>query len=115
MWVVATEGIARRIEDVVDCTDVGPKAQWLARMRQAGVATPPGFVVRSEALAAALATDSQALQASMAAWCQDLDPTLTLTFAVRSSAPDEDGGTSSLAGQFLTYLGVHRQEVAERA
>ena len=115
MRVIASEGIVHRIEDVVDFTDVGPKAKWLARMQRAGVAVPPGFVVRPAALAAALATDPQVVRATMAAWCQELDPTLTLTFAVRSSAPDEDGGTSSMAGQFLTYLGVRHQEVAERA
>lgn len=73
----------------------GAKAVGLARLMRAGFAVPPGFVVPD---------------VRPAGWTSDIEPALDRLgagpFAVRSSAPGEDGRETSFAGQHRTVLGV---------
>jgi pyruvate,water dikinase len=71
---------------------VGGKAYVLARLRQAGLPVPNGFVV----------PPSFRDDTGLAAACVSLGG----PFAVRSSAAAEDGADSSFAGQFRTALDV---------
>jgi pyruvate,water dikinase len=120
-------------EIVQHAATIGTKAGNLARMRLAGIPVPPLAVVRPCALAehlkaGALTLDSlaghsgqqreelrralvdqpvppdvaKAVVSAYAAICG----TGTHSVAVRSSSGEEDGGASSYAGQFESYLGV---------
>lgn len=85
-------------------TDVGGKAETLARMRAAGLAVPDGLVllhdepVDETALAVALAALSGA-------------PAGVGRFAVRSSASLEDAAGGSAAGLFASVIGVPAADV----
>jgi phosphohistidine swiveling domain-containing protein len=82
------------------------KAESLARLARAGFRVPPFFVVApgDESAPAALAARSAALAPN--------DP--AARFAVRSSAPAEDGTAASFAGMFETFLFVAPADVADR-
>ncbi len=120
-------------EIVQQAATIGTKAGNLARMRSAGIPVPPLAVVRPCALAEHLRAGglwldslaghsgqqreelrralvdqpvphevTEAVVAAYAAICG----AGTRSVAVRSSSGDEDGGGSSYAGQFESYLGV---------
>jgi len=82
----------------------GGKARGLARLLQAGLAVPPGFVV-------------------LGGWERNRGGEILKMrrrlpagpLAVRSSAGDEDGESSSAAGQFDTFLGIDGDEGLLRA
>lgn len=80
----------------------GAKASTLGRLTRAGFAVPPGVVVPD---------------ADDPAWLTTLAPALEALgggpFAVRSSAPVEDGPDASFAGQFATVLDVRADDVRE--
>jgi phosphohistidine swiveling domain-containing protein len=82
------------------------KAESLARLARAGFRVPPFFVVApgDDAAPAGLAARSAALAPN--------DP--AARFAVRSSAPAEDGTAASFAGMFETFLFVAPADVADR-
>lgn len=105
---------------------VGGKANGLVALARAGMRTPPGFVVTTQAfeyaveqviadvttldeLRAELATVElpAALIDELKAELADLGPG---TWAVRSSAIDEDGDAQSFAGQHLSVLNVETFE-----
>jgi pyruvate,water dikinase len=112
---------------------VGGKAATLARLAAAGLPVPPGWVATPELLRAQL-TDAawQALTTVQdAAQAAAILATVTLpddfgahlagwlegsagTFAVRSSALDEDGAAHSFAGQLQSFLHVPHDTVAQR-
>ncbi len=89
----------------------GRKAANLATARRLGFAVVPGFVVTT---AAANAISEEGVGACLPplvsaslkqAWTE-LSAGGQRTVVVRSSSPGEDGGTSSMAGQFTSVLGV---------
>ncbi|HEU4408380.1 MAG TPA: PEP/pyruvate-binding domain-containing protein [Polyangiaceae bacterium] len=84
---------------------VGGKAAVLARLRRAGFAVPPGWVLTT----AVAEGDGAAAIAELAALVGDVP------VAVRSSAVAEDGDGASFAGQFESVLGVRGAEALEAA
>lgn len=95
-----------------DCSDaaiVGGKAASLARMRARGWSVPEWFVVPSSAFGAN-GRMSAALKEAILAAATDIGGA---TFAVRSSAVDEDGAKDSFAGQFLTLLDVEPSKLID--
>ena len=96
----------------LDPTIFGGKAAALARALGAGFPVPTGIVIESK-IAEAIVHDpvsrySEEIQAEMDA--------LGLpgpTWAVRSSAIDEDGSSASFAGLHLTQLNVHTAGVIQ--
>ena len=120
-------------EIVQQAATIGTKAGNLARMRSAGIPVPPLAVVRPCALAEHLRagglwldslaghSGQQREELRRALVDQPVPPEVTEavvsayaaicgagthSVAVRSSSGDEDGGGSSYAGQFESYLGV---------
>ena len=89
----------------------GRKAANLATARRLGFAVVPGFVVTTTA-AAAIDDDGVGaclpplVSASLKQAWAELSAEGQHTLVVRSSSPGEDGGTSSMAGQFTSVLGV---------
>ncbi|MDP8993247.1 MAG: PEP-utilizing enzyme [Actinomycetota bacterium] len=88
----------------------GRKAANLARARGLGFPVLPGFVLTTSAcsdLDGRLADGAPPLlaEALKRSWT-DLSADGERTLVVRSSSPGEDGGTSSMAGQFTSVLGV---------
>ena len=75
---------------------IGAKAFTLAQLRQAGFNVPDGFVVPSDSPSS---LDREA-------FIQQLGQLKGERFAVRSSASNEDGESSSMAGQYRTFLAV---------
>lgn len=73
---------------------LGTKAARLARMKNAGLPVPDGFVVRGD-----VTPDEAALQKA-------LEGLAAPAFAVRSSASCEDGSAKSFAGVFESHLEV---------
>lgn len=80
---------------------IGGKAASLCALAGAGERTPGGWVLGVDA-ARAVAKDAPGARAQLRAWAQRAGG----PWAVRSSAPEEDGAGSSFAGQFLSRLGV---------
>ncbi len=90
-----------------DITLTGGKAVNLARMIAAGLPVPDGFVVTTAALRHADAGIGSELAAGIGdAYAAIGRPTV----AVRSSATLEDQPTASLAGQFVSQIGVRGEE-----
>lgn len=97
---------------------VGGKGASLARCRGLGLPVPEGFCVTTDAFAAVAARvqdgDAEPCGAESLALPSDLEAELIAAYnrlgrpavAVRSSGVDEDGQSSSLAGQHETLLGV---------
>lgn len=94
----------------------GGKGWQLARMAELGVPVPPGFVLPAQASAAHHAGRpvpddvAQALRDALQArgW-------LDTPLALRSSAPQEDGGAASFAGIHLSCLNVQGEQAAIQA
>lgn len=94
----------------------GGKGWQLARMAELGVPVPPGFVLPARASAvhrpgqAVPAAAAQALRQALQArgW-------LDTPLALRSSAPQEDGGAASFAGIHLSCLNVRGEQAAVQA
>ena len=110
-------------EACLDVARAGGKGASLARMCALGLPVPPGFVVPSECLAAALPDGGTALRAALpdAGRAQQIvaaaEPPAAVAgayaglgadppVAVRSSACAEDSEVASYAGQQETYLHV---------
>ena len=115
---------------------LGGKARSLLRLRRAGFPVPDFFVLAPQAFRDSLtpaqhaavesAPDAEALRSALA----DLAPGRPVrrelsaallgfghteaVFAVRSSAPDEDGAEHSFAGQLKSFLGVRPQDIEQR-
>jgi len=89
----------------------GRKAANLAIARRLGFAVVPGFVVTTAA-ARAIGEDGvgacppQLVSASLEQAWAELSAEGQHTLVVRSSSPGEDGGSSSMAGQFTSVLAV---------
>lgn len=79
-----------------DRSRIGNKAFTLALLKQAGFNVPDGFVVPSDS---PLTLDRDLLGRQLAGLKAD-------TFAVRSSASNEDGERFTMAGQYRTHLGI---------
>jgi pyruvate,water dikinase len=79
----------------------GSKAVGLGEAARHGLPIPPGVALSGELVEAVASGDGRAIEKVAKAIAS-----LTGPFAVRSSAVDEDGATSSFAGQHLTVLNV---------
>lgn len=88
--------------------ELGGKGGALAEFADGPWAIPPWFAVVPPADGAPV-IDEGSLDAAIAAIAGDAS-----TFAVRSSARDEDGVAHSFAGQYETHLFVPRREVGAR-
>ena len=115
---------------------LGGKARSLLRLLRAGFPVPDFFVLAPQAFRDSLtpaqhaavesASDAETLRSALA----DLVPGRPVrrelsaallgfdrteaVFAVRSSAPDEDGAEHSFAGQLKSFLGVRPQDIEQR-
>jgi len=88
---------------------IGPKAARLAEMYNAGLPVPDGFVAFPDCLAGGgLSEEGEQEAATLLSAVRSLAP-LT-RFAVRSSAMDEDGAASSMAGRYTSILGCNTNE-----
>ena len=93
---------------------VGGKAVGLARLRAAGLPTPPGLVLPTTAIPAARLLDQ--LSPSLRALLPEIVERLGEgPLAVRSSSVAEDRISGAMAGQFHTVLGVEGVEALEDA
>ena len=93
-----------------DAPRVGGKGESLARMLQAGLPVPPGFVVGTSAYIRSHTSGIRS-DASLADAVRDAYRTLgDSAVAVRSSATAEDGEETSFAGQQETILDVTGEE-----
>ena len=79
----------------------GSKAVGLGEAARHGLPVPPGIALSGDLVEAVAAGDAQAMEKLAKAM-----GALSGPFAVRSSAVDEDGVSSSFAGQHLTVLNV---------
>jgi hypothetical protein len=92
----------------------GRKAANLARARRLGFSALPGFVVTTSGCSALGLSVAERLPPLLStplyrAW-SELSAGGARPVVVRSSSPGEDGGTSSMAGQFTSVLGVKTWE-----
>ena len=112
---------------------LGGKIMGLWSLRHSGLDIPAWFAVRPEAFAhslpefSALRLQSEAATAELARRLEGLSPASVVTaelreslarlgpegglFAVRSSAREEDGTSTSFAGQFESFLAVRASDV----
>lgn len=92
---------------------VGGKGLSLAKMTQAGLPVPPGFVVTTELYKECKVSKviSDSVQADLYAAFDRLGANRV---AVRSSAISEDSETASWAGQFESYMNVTRDSLIGR-
>ncbi|MCK5796333.1 MAG: hypothetical protein KAI47_04065 [Deltaproteobacteria bacterium] len=88
------------IEKAGDAARFGGKASGLARLMRLGLGVPPGFVVMGGREAPGLGAAFRELRGAV---------------AVRSSATDEDGSSSSFAGQYATVLNVGDEDALHDA
>jgi rifampicin phosphotransferase len=117
--------------DAGNVASMGGKALALAALANAGLPVPPWFVVLPSAFEASASPDlaseladrssevaaeaririapgvRSAIAAALAGFPEHA------TFAIRSSAPDEDGSRHSFAGQLESFLGVQRNDVGD--
>ncbi len=90
---------------------VGGKGLSLARLSQAGIAVPPGFVITTEVYES---TYGKGIDSTLTdTIIQAFDRLEVERVAVRSSAIAEDSVDASWAGQFESYLSVTRNELIE--
>ena len=96
----------------LDPAEAGVKAARLGRAIAAGLLVPPGFVIPARAqelVTQALAErgaapeGSEALQRAISGALASLAPP---PYVLRSSSPEEDGASVTLAGLYLTELGL---------
>jgi pyruvate,water dikinase len=93
--------------DAAPPADCGGKARGLAAIAAAGLTTAPWFVAPPGTVQRLLDQGPGAeVAAAVDTACRALAPGQTERFAVRSSAPDEDGARVSSAGQYTTILDV---------
>jgi rifampicin phosphotransferase len=85
--------------------DIGGKARGLLAISEAGLPTPPWFVVRPATVVAEGGAEAE-LRSSIAEACRRLGDGRIQRYAVRSSAQDEDAPEQSFAGQYHTSLDV---------
>lgn len=90
---------------------VGGKGLSLARLSQAGISVPAGFVITTDAYRTA--HDKNVDSALAEVILQAFDKLGAERVAVRSSAIAEDSADASWAGQFESYLNVARNELIE--
>lgn len=84
------------------CLPVAAYAQWAERAGPQVGTTPGEPAALLQAVPPALYSALVAAYADLAAMCGVAEPSV----AVRSSAVDEDGATTSFAGQYDTYLNI---------
>ena len=119
MWVHTTPARASVLTPVLDLDDdraqnpdvAGAKAASLARARSSGLPALPGFVITVEG--ARVLDDRSARGADgfavHDAWRQ-LSEDGQISLVVRSSSPQEDGASQSMAGMFTSILDVQGWE-----
>jgi phosphoenolpyruvate synthase/pyruvate phosphate dikinase len=119
--------LVHRVEDKKSHLGIGGKAKNLVHLEEIGAKVPSWAVVPEEVLLKQLAQELGVDQIQDAfnklLVPQDIIAQLQLffgenfeatTYAVRSSAIDEDGAQFSFAGQFETYLHVSHDEIEEK-
>ena len=119
MWVHTTPARASVLTPVLDLDDdraqnpdvAGAKAASLARARSSGLPALPGFVITVEG---ARVLDDRSARGADAfavhdAWRQ-LSEDGQISLVVRSSSPQEDGASQSMAGMFTSILDVQGWE-----
>jgi pyruvate, water dikinase len=89
VWLGSAAGLGRH----------GGKASALARLIQEGLPVPGGLVIPAE-------TRDDELPALIGALCEQMSPLPEYGFAVRSSAPREDGVAASFAGVYASRFAV---------
>ncbi|MDO5557961.1 MAG: PEP/pyruvate-binding domain-containing protein [Oscillospiraceae bacterium] len=85
----------------------GGKGASLVRMRRSGLRVPDGFIILSSAfsengLCPEAQSELKSLICSLSGSC---------TYAVRSSALNEDGGTASFAGEYESVTDIQRNKI----
>ena len=88
---------------------LGGKALGLLSIAEAGLVTPPWFAVLPGSVEAD-GSVTDAVRAEIAEACKRLGSVGAESFAIRSSAQDEDAPERSFAGQYLTTLDVRGVE-----
>ncbi len=102
MWTLRLDG-----PRALDAAVAGVKAANLARAAAAGLPVLPGFVLTTTAGATLEAgTASGELEGEVRAAWQWLSSDGRRQLVVRSSSVAEDGAASSMAGRFVSVLGV---------
>lgn len=91
----------------------GGKADKLFLLKDLGFRVPAFVVIPAEAHALQSAADRHKTDAAFSEQISSLLPGVT-SFAVRSSALDEDGSSHSFAGQFESFLYVSKAELSEK-
>lgn len=86
---------------------VGGKGLSLARLTQAGISVPSGFVITTEAYKNGMSAELSG------AIIESFNKLGVERVAVRSSAIAEDSADASWAGQFESYLNVTKDELIE--
>ena len=105
-----------RLSDAVSQNNnlTGGKGSSLAKMIQAGLTVPDGFVVTTEAYSLYHKTDQGSLPAELISDLQKAFDNLDTQYvAVRSSANCEDSSDNSFAGQFDSFLNTTKDNLIE--
>lgn len=108
-YVASMEMISLKCEEALNASIVGGKAANLARMIQAGIPVPAGFVIPSQ-LTNQLLRRSVSLEEFQRAIQTQIAKEKITSAAVRSSGALEDSNSSSFAGAYSTFLNCNTIE-----
>jgi phosphoenolpyruvate synthase/pyruvate phosphate dikinase len=104
--------ISFKDEQPADVLMVGGKGASLIKLYQAGLKVPDGFVVTTDAYKEFNGAQiSDEFKGQLLKAFDELD---AKRVAVRSSAISEDSDSASWAGQFESFMNVHREELVQK-
>lgn len=92
----------------ISASQVGGKAHHLLQLMNKGISIPPFWVIPFSKINE-IGIDNLENNDEIKNWVNSLPS--DKTFAVRSSANNEDGSESSFAGQFHSYLNIRKDDV----